>query len=212
MPSKLHWYWGVGPVRRYHSSWMKSSTSNQTPPPRACSYPGITRSRSFCELCTAFKHVSKQLRLFCTKSIPVSGTSVASIVPCHNTRGTGTSFVYQVGTYVCSVRPCHNTRDFWNFCKTFMPVPGTSVSSVRCSYLYTELLWDLHATCHNTGGYGCSTICAGSDLLWVMYVRATIPWTSISSVTLMCTVPDTSGNKCCKTAISLPGIHKPYRT
>ena len=31
----------IGQVRTcHHASWMKSSTSNRTPPPRACIYPG----------------------------------------------------------------------------------------------------------------------------------------------------------------------------
>ena len=75
-----------------------------------------TRTKNFCEFCTTF--------------IPVPGTSVRSVRPCHNTRGTGTSFSYLPGTSGSSVRPCHNTRNFWKFCKTFIPVPGTSVSSV----------------------------------------------------------------------------------
>ena len=48
----------VGPVRTWHASWMKSSTSNRTPPPRACIHPGITRTRTFCEFCTS-KHVQR---------------------------------------------------------------------------------------------------------------------------------------------------------
>ena len=51
---------------------------------------------------------------------------------------------YLPGTSVSSVRPCHNTRKFWKFCKTFIPVPGTSVSSVGHSYPYPELLWVLY--------------------------------------------------------------------
>ena len=50
------------------------------------------------------------------------------------------AWLYLPGTHVSSVRPCHNTRNFWRFCKTFLPLPGTSVSSVGYSYQYPELL------------------------------------------------------------------------
>ena len=76
-----------------------------------------TRTRIFCK--------------FCTTLIPVPGTSVRSVRPCHNTRGIGTAFLYLPRTSASSVRPCHNTRNFWKFRKIFIPVPGTSVSSVR---------------------------------------------------------------------------------
>ena len=73
--------------------------------------------------------------------IPVPGTSVRSVRPCHNNaRGTGTAFFYLPGTSESSVRPCHNARNFRKFCKTFIPAPGTSVSSVGHSYPYPELL------------------------------------------------------------------------
>ena len=49
--------WDVGPVRSCHSSWMESSTSNQTPPSRECFYSGITCTRNFCEFCTTSKLV-----------------------------------------------------------------------------------------------------------------------------------------------------------
>ena len=35
-----------------YASWMTSYTSNRTPPPIACIYPGITRTRNFCKICT----------------------------------------------------------------------------------------------------------------------------------------------------------------
>ena len=60
----------------------------------------------------------------------------------HNTRGTGAAIIYLPGTYVSSVRPSPvaqypgyaysiflPARNFCEFCKTFMFVPGTSVSS-----------------------------------------------------------------------------------
>ena len=50
-----------------------------------CIYPGITSTRNFCKFCRAV--------------IPVPGSPVSS------------------------VRPCHNTRNFWKFCETFKPVP-----------------------------------------------------------------------------------------
>ena len=88
---------------------------------------GITRTRNFCE--------------FCTTVIPVPGSSVRSARPCQMPGvRVQTAFLYLRGTSVSSVRPCYNTRNFWKFCKTFIPVPGTSVSSVGHSYPYPELL------------------------------------------------------------------------
>ena len=84
-----------------------------------------TRTKNFCEFCTTF--------------IPVPGTSLRSVRPCHNTQGTGTAFSHLPGTSVSSVRPRRNTRNFCKFFKTFIPVPGTSVSSLRHSYPYPEL-------------------------------------------------------------------------
>ena len=69
----------------------------EPPPQRMCIYPGIARTRNFCKLCRAF--------------IPVPGTSVSS------------------------VRPCHITRNFWKFCNTFIPVPELPL-----------VLWEIH-TC-----------------------------------------------------------------
>ena len=34
-----------------------------------------------------------------------------------------------------AVRPCHSTRNFCDFCNTSVPVPGTSVSSVRSPWV-----------------------------------------------------------------------------
>ena len=39
-----------------------------------------------------------------------------------------------------SVRPCRNTRNFCEFCNTSVPVPGTSVSSVR-SHTLTRIFF-----------------------------------------------------------------------
>ena len=48
--------------------------------------------------------------------------------------------LYPLGTSVSSVRLCHNIRNFCKFRRTSVTVPGTSVSSVRSSYPYPELL------------------------------------------------------------------------
>ena len=56
------------------------------------------------------------------------------------TRGTGTARLYPPGPSGSSVRSCHNTRKFLMFCKTFIPVPGSSGSSGRPPYPYPELL------------------------------------------------------------------------
>ena len=69
-------------------------------PGGVCIYPGITRTRDF--------------RKFCRTFIPVPGTSVSS------------------------VRPCHNTRHFWKFCKTFIPVPELRL-----------VLYDIHTRTRN---------------------------------------------------------------
>ena len=92
------------------------------------------------------------------------------------TRGTGTACLYLPGTSGSSVRPCHITRKFWQFCKTFIPVPGSYGSSVRLSYLYQELLWVLLDPCHNRYSMFCTRV----ELLWVLYACATIPGSSVT--------------------------------
>ena len=77
--------------------------------------------------------------------IPVPGTSVSSVRPCDNTRGTGATFLCLPRTYVSSVCPRYNTRNLCEFCDTFIPLPGTYVSSVRRSYLYLALMCVLYA-------------------------------------------------------------------
>ena len=46
------------------------------------------------------------------------------------------------------------TRNFCKFCKTFIPVPGTSVRPVGYSYTYPELMKVLYASDTNTRGRG----------------------------------------------------------
>ena len=58
------------------------------------------------------------------------------------------------GSAVSPVHLCHNTRNFWKICKTSIPVPGTSMSCVRHSCPYPELLCVLHTPCHNPRGAG----------------------------------------------------------
>ena len=95
----------VGPVRTCHASWMKSSTSNRTPPPRACVYPGITRTRNLCAFCT---------------SKPVQRTSVSSVR--HSTR-------IRNFCKICTVVPQYPGYRYSifiparNLCKFCTPVP-----------------------------------------------------------------------------------------
>ena len=104
-------------------------------------YPGYGYSifipaRNFCKFCTPvpqYPELLEVLQDFHTRTRKFCES-------CHNTRGTGTACSYLPGTSVSSVRPCHNTRNFWKFCKTFIPVPGNSVSPVGHSYPYPELL------------------------------------------------------------------------
>ena len=66
------------------------------------------RAKNFCGFCTVF--------------IPVPGTSVSSVRPCYNTRGTGTTFFYLRRTFGCAVRRCRTSRNICEFCTTFIPV------------------------------------------------------------------------------------------
>ena len=82
---------------------------------------GITRAREFCEFCT---------------TLPVPGTPMSSVRH---------SYPYPRTLYfrsVCRVRVTqkhtwgiipgyYHTKNFCNFCRTLMPVPATSGSSVR---------------------------------------------------------------------------------
>ena len=89
-------------------------------------YPGYYPTENFCN--------------YCRTLIPEPGTSVSSVRRWHKDPGSGTASLYLPGSSGSSVHPCHNTRKFWVFCKTFIPVPGTSGSSGRLSYPYPELL------------------------------------------------------------------------
>ena len=89
-----------------------------------------TPTRHFCEFCTF---------------IPVLETSGSSVCPCHNTRRTGTTFVYLPGTFVSFVGLPYRTRNIWEFCTTSVPVPLPSASSVRHSYVYPKLLQVIYA-------------------------------------------------------------------
>ena len=86
-----------------------------------------TSTRNFCKICTPVPQYPQLLEVlydfhtrtrnfceFCMTFIPVSRTSVSSVLP------------------------CHNTRNFCEFCKTFILVAETSGSSVRLPYLYPE--------------------------------------------------------------------------
>ena len=105
-------------------------------------YPGYYPTKNFCN--------------FCRTLIPVPELLEIMYAGAAKTRDTGTAFLYLLGTSVSSVRPCHNTRKFWNFCKTFIPVPrtwkfcktfipgpGTSVSSVRSVLQYPRYGYEL---------------------------------------------------------------------
>ena len=95
-------------------------------------------TRNFCEFGMSVSQYPELL--LCATLIPVPGTSLSAVRSSPNTRGTGTPFVYLPGTSVSSVRRCHNTRNFCEFCKGFIPVPGTFVTSVLPSFPYPELL------------------------------------------------------------------------
>ena len=77
---------------------------------------GTTRTRNFCKFCKTF--------------VPVPETSLSSVRPWHNARGTG----------IC---PCKNTRVRVRLLiheHSYTNLPGTSVSSVRLSYPSPEFL------------------------------------------------------------------------
>ena len=89
------------------------------------------------------------------------------------------------------------TRNFCEFCTIFIPAPGTSVGSVRYSYPHPELLWVLHDIHTRTRNF--CDLCtpratiSGVRVQHFLYPpgtsvrfvhRATIPGTSVSSVTL----------------------------
>ena len=64
---------------------------------------------------------------FCTPVATIRGVRVQHVL-------------YPLGTSVSYVRLCPNTRNFWKSCKACVPVPGTSGSSERSSYPYSENL------------------------------------------------------------------------
>ena len=129
----------VGRVRTcHHESWMKSSNSNRTPPPRACIYPGITRTLNFCEFCTTLIPVQRTSASSVRHSYPYPELVWVLYAPCHNTRGTGTTFLVRTRNFCefCTPVPQYpellwvlqhfhtRTRNFCKFCKTPIPLPG----------------------------------------------------------------------------------------
>ena len=77
----------------------------------------------------------------------------------------------------CRVRTNHTrgiypgyypTKNFCKFCRTFIPVPGTSGSSVRQSYPYPEILEVLYASATNTRG-------TGIYIIFITYVSSVRP-------------------------------------
>ena len=105
--------------------------------PRVCIYPGYYPTKNFCKFCRTFMLVPRTTGssvrhshsypellelLYCTPVATVPGVRVQHVL-------------YPLGTSsVSSVRLRHNTRSFWKFCKTFVPEPRTSGSSVRSPY------------------------------------------------------------------------------
>ena len=75
------------------------------------------------------------------------------------------TFIPIPGTSVCAVRPCHNTRNFWKLCNMFIPVPETSGSYVRLPYPYPE---STQPTEHNLG---ISSHCVNSRTLLFLRLR-----------------------------------------
>ena len=102
----------VGPVRTCHASSMESCTSYRTPPPRPCIYLGITRTRNFCKLCT----------------------------PCHEYPGYGYSIFIPTRNVSKFCTPVPQYPKLLEALNTYIPVPGTSVTSIRRSDPYPDLL------------------------------------------------------------------------
>ena len=94
---------------------------------------GTTRTRNFCKFCKTF--------------VPVPETSLSSVRPWHNARGTGMPF-YEIpgggGGYGYCTTFVYLPGTFCEFCKTSIPVPGTSVSSVRLPYPYVPRMQTVH--------------------------------------------------------------------
>ena len=91
---------------------------------------GTTRTRNFCKFCKTF--------------VPVPETSLSSVRPWHNARGTGMPF-YEIpgggGGYGYCTTFVYLPGTFCEFCKTSIPVPGTSVSSVGLSFVPVLGTW-----------------------------------------------------------------------
>ena len=118
-----------------------------------------TRTRNSCVFCkTSVYTRTRKKALFCrvrtgpypgylrvcATFIPIPSTFVSSVRRWHNTRGTG--MPYKNTRLRVRVRVQHlytylPTRNFWGLCKTSVPVPGTSGSSIKtCIPVYPELL------------------------------------------------------------------------
>ena len=127
----------IGPMRTCHASWIKSSLQIELPPEGVCIYPGTTRTRNSCNFCRTF--------------MPVPGTSVSSVRPCHNTWKFWKFCKIQDPELLLVLWDIHTrTRNFCEFCTPRATIPGvrvqhllyppgTSVSSIR--------------PCHNTRNF-----------------------------------------------------------
>ena len=114
-----------------------------------------SRTRNFCKIC---KTVPQYPGYGYNISVPARKTPVSSVRPCHNT--------WNFRKFSKIFMPVPEISEF---CRTFIPVPGTSVSSVRPVPQYP--------------GYGYSFFCTRPELLWVMCnTSIPVPETSGSSV------------------------------
>ena len=119
-------------------------------------YPGITRTRNFCEFCTTLVPVPELS--ICILSTGYTQNHTRGIYNGYHPTNDFCKFCRTLipvpGASASSVRPLYNTRNFWKYCKTFIPVLVTSGSSVRLSYPHPKLLWVLYDPCHGTRGTG----------------------------------------------------------
>ena len=95
-------------------------------------------------------------------SLPVSGTSISSVRPWQNTRGTGMPSQKTPGCghgYGYNIRV--PTRNFCEFWKTSIPVPGSSVSFVSLPYPHRNVTveWKIENQPHNRSQSQSLTYC-----------------------------------------------------
>ena len=89
---------------------------------------------NFCSFFRTFIPRTRTSVRFLGHSYPYPELLLVLYTPCHNTRGTGTAPFVPARSFCEFCTPMPQCPELLEFCYSFIPVPETSVSSVRLPY------------------------------------------------------------------------------